>query len=270
MLNKLISLVLLFIFLITGNVISDDKFLLPVKKPSIFKNSEKIKDSKILPQSKPSLKTTKKKNIDKDKINVINNQKTKKTEISNNKEIKFRTAFILPRKKPVTYTIISNESKKSTILTQKDFEKAKETIKFIKAKKWNSALKSSNKIKDKDFRDLITWMYLKTTGNSATFSDYKKFIERNPDYPRINRIKYLAEQKIYLRNMSPTSVINWFQKNPPLGGLGKIKLAEAYLEQANTEEVKKLIKEGWTTAEIRKNDLGYYRAKFKNFLNFAL
>ncbi len=267
MLNKLISLVLLFIFLITGNVISDDEFLLPVKKPSIFKNSEKIKDSKILPQSKPSLKTTKKKNIDKDKINVINNQKTKKTEISNNKEIKFRTAFILPRKKPVTYTIISNESKKSTILTQKDFEKAKETIKFIKAKKWNSALKSSNKIKDKDFRDLITWMYLKTTGNSATFSDYKKFIERNPDYPRINRIKYLAEQKIYLRNMSPTSVINWFQKNPPLGGLGKIKLAEAYLEQANTEEVKKLIKEGWTTAEIRKNDLGYYRAKFKNFLN---
>ena len=142
-----------------------------------------------------------------------------------------------------------------------------ETIKFIKAKKWNSALKSSSKIKDNDFRDLITWMYLKTTGNSASFNDYKKFIEKNPDYPRINRIKYLAEQKIYLRNMSPSSVINWFQKNPPLGGLGKIKLAEAYLEQANTEKVEKLVKDGWITAEIRKNDLGYYRAKFKKFIN---
>ena len=58
-----------------------------------------------------------------------------------------------------------------------------------------------------------------------------KILLNNIDYPRINRIKYLAEQKIYLRNNSPTSIINWFQKNPPLGGLGKIKLAEAYLEQ---------------------------------------
>ena len=109
-------------------------------------------------------------------------------------------------------------------------------------------------------------MYLKTTGNAATFNDYKKFIERNSDYPRINRIKYLAEQKIYLKNSSPTAIINWFEKNPPLGGLGKIKLAEALLEQGRNAEVEKLIKEGWTTAEIRKNDLGYYRAKFKKFL----
>ena len=38
-------------------------------------------------------------------------------------------------------------------------------------------------------------MYLKTTRNLATFNDYKKFIEQNSNYPRINRIKYLAEQK---------------------------------------------------------------------------
>ena len=83
---------------------------------------------------------------------------------------------------------------------------------------------------------------LKTTGNAATFNDYKKFIERNSNYPRINRIKYLTEKKIYLRNTSPTSVINWFEKNPPLGGIGKIKLAEAYLEQNKIEIVEKLVK----------------------------
>ena len=87
---------------------------------------------------------------------------------------------------------------------------------------------------------MITCMYLKTTGNAATFNDYKKFIERNADYPRINRLKYLAEKKIYIKNSSPTSVINWFDRNPPLGGLGKIKLAEAFLEQGKTAEVEKL------------------------------
>ena len=40
------------------------------------------------------------------------------------------------------------EIEKSTVLNQKDFERAKETIKFIKANKWNSALKSVKKVKD--------------------------------------------------------------------------------------------------------------------------
>ena len=97
--------------------------------------------------------------------------------------------FYIQKKKPTTYKTASKEAKKSTILNSKDFAKAKETMKFIKSRKWNSAMKTAEKVKDRDFRTLITWMYLKTTGNAATFNDYKKFIERNSDYPRINRIK---------------------------------------------------------------------------------
>ena len=261
---KLISLVFLLFFLIINKAYSENEFILPVKKPSIFKNVEKdinLKATSNLPQKKPILQsTTSEKNIQKEKKKI-------KEKITTQKQIvKINTGFLYPKKKPTTYKTASKEAKKSTILNSKDFTKAKETMKFIKARKWNSAMKTAEKVKDRDFRTLITWMYLKTTGNSATFNDYKKFIERNSDYPRINRIKYLAEQKIYLRNISPTSVINWFEKNPPLGGLGKIKLAEAFLEQGKTEEVKRLVKDGWVTAEIRKNDLGYYRAKFKKFL----
>ena len=260
---KLISLVFLFIILIVNKAYSENEFILPVKKPSVFKKIEKSITSKItneLPQKKPILQSTVTKQKPVEEKKEIKEKKIEK-EI-----IKVKTAFIFPQKKPSTYKIPSKEAAKSTILNTKDFARAKETIKFIKSKKWNSALKSAEKIKDREFRTLVEWMYLKTTGNSASFNDYKKFIERNSDYPRINRIKYLAEQKIYLKNSSPTAIINWFQKNSPLGGLGKIKLAEAYLEQGNFTEVEKLIKDGWTTAEIRKNDLGYYRAKFKKFL----
>ena len=268
MTNKLISLALLIFFLITGYSYSEDQFIFPKKKPSVFKKIETniaSKNQGNLPQKKPIIKTENQdsKEVKKKKIESVEKEPI-------NKEIKpdqKKIVFLLPKNKPITYKVQSKQIEKSTVLNQKDFQKAKETIKFIKARKWNSALKSAAKIKDKDFRDLITWMYFKTTGNSASFNDYKKFIEKNSDYPRINRIKYLAEQKIYLKNSSPTSVISWFEKNPPLGGLGKIKLAEAFLEQGKTEEVKKLIKEGWITAEIRKNDLGYYRAKFKKFLS---
>ena len=62
----------------------------------------------------------------------------------------------------------------------------------------------------------------------------------------------MLKQKYILRNNSPTSIINWFDRHPPLGGIGKIKLAEAYLEQKKIDKVKELIKDGWITADIQK------------------
>ena len=53
-------------------------------------------------------------------------------------------------------------------------------------------------------------MYLKTTGNKHHLMIIKILSEQKIDYPRINRIKYLAEEKILFKNNSPTSIINWF------------------------------------------------------------
>ena len=44
---------------------------------------------------------------------------------------------------------------------QKDFENAKITFNHISKRKWNSALKASKKVKDREFRNLVTWLYLK-------------------------------------------------------------------------------------------------------------
>jgi len=268
MINKLISLPLILFFLTTGYSYSEEQFLYPKNKPSIFKKIEKNVTSESfenLPQKKPIIENgdQKEEKVDKKKIEIVEKTLEKEEVV---KKIVDKINFVLPQKKPITYKVQSKEIEKSTVLNKKDFERAKETIKFIKARKWNNALKSAKKVKDSEFRTLVTWMHLKTTSNGATFNDYKNFIEQHKNYPRIDRIKYLAEKKIFLRNNSPTSIINWFDRNPPLGGIGKIKLAEAYLEQKKLEEVKKLIKEGWITAEIPKNDLGYYRAKFKKFL----
>ena len=58
-------------------------------------------------------------------------------------------------------------------------------------------LKTSEKLKIENLKNLITWMYLKQTGNKLHLVIIKSFIAKNsPDYPRINRLRYLAEQKI--------------------------------------------------------------------------
>tara|TARA_B110000967_G_scaffold186801_1_gene208226 strand:+ start:114 stop:2315 length:2202 start_codon:yes stop_codon:yes gene_type:complete len=251
--------------------IEDNNFLFPKDKPSVFKKTiqKKVKDELILtPKGKPIIKnseTADKKKLIKQKKKSLKIIKSieKKTIITTNKG----AILISPKKKPAIYKTESKILEKSKILNKKDFEKAKIVISLIKSKKWNSALKASGKVSDKEFRDLITWMYLKTSGNQANFSEYQKFIERNFDYPRISRLQYIAEHKIYLKNSSPTSIISWFNKYPPVSGMGKIKLAEAYLEQNKLATVNTLIKEGWIVADIAKNDLGYYRAKFKKFLS---
>ena len=60
MTNKLISLVLLIFFLTTAHSHSEDQFLFPKKKPSVFKkieiNVESV-NSNNLPQKKPIIQT---------------------------------------------------------------------------------------------------------------------------------------------------------------------------------------------------------------------
>ncbi len=262
MLIRLISLaILLFFYKIAFSYSAENDFILPKNKPSVFKKLDNrgINSKIIIPSKKPELNKVNQKNENINQVDKILKKK-QKTLIS--------TSYVLPKKKPISYKVVDKKDNtaRSKILNQRDFDRTKEILRLIKAKKWNSALKQSRNVKDRDFRDLINWMYLKTSGNRASFNDYQKFIEKNGNYPRIGRLQYLAEHKIYLRNNSPTSIINWFQKYPPVSGMGKIKLAEAYLEQGKTENIPTLIKEGWINASISKNELGYYRAKFKKFL----
>ena len=114
----------------------------------------------------------------------------------------------------------------------------------IKEKKWTAAFRLAKKVRDKDFRSLVWWMYLKEKSNKATFTDYKQFIERVKKYPRLDRIKYLAEHKISNKNQSPNEIINWFNIHKPISGFGEMILGESYLLIGKKDKGIDLIKKG--------------------------
>ena len=116
---------------------------------------------------------------------------------------------------------------------------------------------------------MINWLYLKKPTNAATFDDYASFIRTNHDYPRINRLRYLAEHKINLRTHSPKSILNWFGGNEPLSNFGKIKLGEIYILQGNHDKGSQLIKDGWIEARLSKADLKYLRKKYKKIITVS-
>ena len=192
-------------------------------------------------------------------------KKDEKQIIKAEKELK-TLSFILPQKKPKTIRKITTSVKKSKFLSQKDFERAKIAFNQIKSGKMITGYKTSEKLKDEDLKLFVQWLYLMKSSNNATFSTYEAFIRNNFDFPRIGRLQYLAEQKIYLKNSSPKNIIKWFEKYPPVSGTGKLKLGEAYFELKDINSAKQLIKDGWVNADLSKSSLRFYRKKFKSIL----
>jgi soluble lytic murein transglycosylase len=247
-----------------------EKFL---EKPTITENSnEKIKSNETFIAEKSITKNLEKEipnkaRVDKIQINNVPKQKKLLTKSIIEKPVGIKKIFLYPSKKLLIYSKVSTKSlAKSKILKEKDYTLAKNIFNLIKKGKWNTAVEQTKKVKDQDFKKLVTWLYLKQNGNQATFLDYKNFIDKNSNYPRIGRLRYMAEHKIILENTNPKTIINWFNDNEPLSGTGKIKLGEAYLKIREVELATKLIKSGWTKADLSKRDVRYYRKKFKKIL----
>jgi len=230
--------------------------ILPLPKPKVDEETKNItaKKKRIYPEKKP---IDKKKETTTSEVSEVTKELDKTTE----------TKIIYPEKKPlVVQKSIDKAVAKSSILSKSDYKIAKTAFNAVDKKKWQTAIKISKRAKDKMVFKTVFWLYLIERNNTATFFDYLTFINNNPNYPRINRLRYLAEHKMYLNKVSPKVILKWFDGKDPLSEYGKIKLGEIYLSQGDAEKGSRLIKEGWIKAKLSKNDLRYLRKKYKKII----
>jgi hypothetical protein len=68
------------------------------------------------------------------------------------------------------------------------------------------------------------------------FLTTKVFIDRNSDYPRMDKLRSLAEHKLSTSQISPKKIINWFDQNGPISGYGKMILGESYILTGNKSQ----------------------------------
>ena len=248
--------ILNIVFCCTVQLAFSQDYILPIKKPVLSAEIIKKKISKniLIPLKKPILEQ-------KEKITEI---KKKKEE----KKISKIQGVILPESKPlIVKKGRAKVSKKSKYYNERDFNYAKQAIQFMEKSNWKDAIKVAKKARAKSIYNFIQWQHLLTTGNRASFYDYKEFIEKNKNYPRIERIKYLAEHKMSTQILSPKDIINWFGNKKPLSGFGKMALGESLILTGNKSGGINLIKEGWITADLSKSDLKFFRKKYKKYLN---
>ena len=244
------------ILIFSNNLFAEINSVVPLKKPVLSK--EEIQKKISINILKPLKKPTKTKEIKIEEVIV------KKELVLKEKKLSFK----IPKKKPT----IAGDSKSKNIkisryYSKKDFGLAKKAISEMQKSKWSSALKIAKKAKDNSIYNFIQWRHLLTSGNQASFYDYQVFLNKNSDYPRINRIRYLAEHKLSTESVSPKKIINWFGEKDPLSGYGKMILGESHILIGDKNKGTKLIKEGWVTADLSKNELKYFRKKYKKYLN---
>ena len=251
--NLLCFVVLISIILLNfTSANSEDKNILPIKKPNL--TVEEIEQKLSINILRPLEKPKKNNETEIEEFNI---------EISEKK-----IAFIIPKKKPIVLGKTDSEKVEiSKYFNKKDFAIAKKAISEMEKSQWTKALSTSSRAKDKSINNFIQWNYLLTNGNQASFFDYLTFIDKNNDYPRIDRIRYLAEQKLDTKEISPKKIINWFGNNEPLSGFGKMILGESNILIGNVELGKKQIKEGWKEADLSANQLKFFRSKFKKYLD---
>ena len=251
---KLLKLIVINIIIVNYfNYALSSELIIPKNKPSIQKYDIQFNEiNYLLPKKKPFT-------VSEDpKIDTVEKQKPVITK-------KYKDV-ILPLRKPIVVTKIK-PPKKSKFYSEKDVIKAKKAIKLMEQSKWYDALKESWKAKDKSIYNFIQWKHLLTTGNKATFTEYNNFIKKNSHYPRISRIKYLAEHKLSSDKISHNQIINWFNGEAPLSGYGKMMLGESLIKKGQIDKGTLMIKSGWITADLTKSDLRHFRKRFKKYLN---
>ncbi|MDA7462171.1 lytic transglycosylase domain-containing protein [Candidatus Pelagibacter ubique] len=242
---------LLLSLVIIGNIFAAEISIIPLKKPILDEEvkRQKISQGILKPKRKPSQK--------KEEVKIVTVKKNKK-----------KINFLIPKSKPL---IVKSEKsvvqKRSKYYSQKDYDIAKKSIQAMEKSQWTTALKNSKKAKDKSIYNFIQWRHLLTTGNQATFYDYITFIQNNKDYPRISRIKYLAEQKLSTDKISPKKIINWFGVDEPLSGYGMLVLGESFIQTGDSEKGIALIKRGWITAELSRANMKSLSKKYRKYLN---
>ena len=203
MVKNTLFFIKLFLLLLSiiSNSYAAEVTILPLKKPILDEKTknEKISQSIIKPKSKPT-----KIQLNKDKVAKVVDKKIN---------------YSIPKSKPLIVKEIKPSVKNtSKYYSQKDFAIAKKSIQAMEKSQWSSALSISKKARDKSIYNFVQWRHLLTSGNQATFYDYLVFLKNNDDYPRINRIRYLAEKKLSTEKISPKKIIDWFNSKEPLSG----------------------------------------------------
>lgn len=100
---------------------------------------------------------------------------------------------------------------------------------------------------------LQRWKMLSASANYS-FGEYASFLMTYPDWPNAEEMRKNAEQAINPLNYSPTQVVAYFDKLPPLTNAGRAKFAIALDATGNKARAETQAREAWRGGPLTDDD----------------
>lgn len=125
------------------------------------------------------------------------------------------------------------------------------------SERWSEAFEYAERAGDPIAVRLIEWLRFQDAGPRLKFAPIAEFIDANPTWPRMSRLRRSAEAAIDTDD-DAAAIIDWFEQHPPLSGVGALAHLDALIELGRQADARSLVAEYW-------HNLNYTRAEDKAF-----
>ena len=121
------------------------------------------------------------------------------------------------------------------------------------AGRWNKARGLAARGAYPSLNKLLTWKRLSEARPVPGYEEIAAFITANPDWPAMDRLRRRAEAAMG-DAMEPGRVIRWFADQPPLSGVGKMRLAEAHRARGDDDAAARLLRDAWINGGLSRGE----------------
>ena len=160
--------------------------------------------------------------------------------------------------------LLNADDKYSKSLNLNEEKIFKLSLKSGDQKKWARSIKGIEKINDKVARKIIIWRWLIADDGVSSKKDLENFYQSSTTWPKINKVKAKIESKKVTNDIKKT--LDWFQENPPITPIAKIKLSEILIKNNFIEEGNWLLKEVWVNNSFSYSEEKYILKSYKNII----
>jgi soluble lytic murein transglycosylase len=138
----------------------------------------------------------------------------------------------------------------STDLSDSDLATLKQAVMLARAGKTGPASDLQRTLSDSLARKLVEWVLLRSDDNSSDYSRYAAFINANPSWPAISRLRRRGEALLWQEQNDPAFVRTTFAKEAPLSAKGHLALARALLALGDRAGAQTQVRAAWRSESL--------------------
>jgi len=168
----------------------------------------------------------------------------------------------------VFYAVFFSFFPLANAMNEEESEYARSSFMFMERKQWGDALLHAKAKNDYALQTLITWQYLLDAEGGASYLEIKNFMDKNPDWPEQKKLRLRAESTIQDSGVSDDEIIEFFARQAPITGVGKMALVKALQTGGKppAEMISSIVREAWRDGDFDESQEKYLLDNYGNLL----